>query len=34
MLVAVAVLAFTPGDKQALTEQMRSFDLCRQVGPT
>jgi len=25
---------FTPADKQALGEQMRSFEICRQVGPT
>jgi len=25
---------YTPADKQALSEQMRSFELCRQVGPT
>ncbi|HEY1814237.1 MAG TPA: hypothetical protein VGG74_17920 [Kofleriaceae bacterium] len=25
---------FTPADKQALTDQMRKFEVCRQVGPT
>lgn len=25
---------FTPADKQALTDHMRKFEICRQVGPT